>query len=254
MAEWHIGEIFSSIQGEGLYVGRRQLFVRLAGCSWSCVYCDSRDFRSFSPPYCRVEISPGSGRFRRVSNPLSADETIGHLKKLWTPDIHSVSLTGGEPLLSGEFLVELARACRENGFRTYLETNGCSSTAMERVLPYIDIASVDIKMPDHLAVPRVKWAEILGEELRCIELAAGGSVDVFAKMVIMSSTGESALNRVFHRLAPLGVPLVLQPVTGRGRVRPPSFERICRISEMASRSGIRETAIIPQVHRLMGVL
>lgn len=254
MAEGYVGEIFSSVQGEGLYVGRRQLFVRLAGCTWKCVYCDSRNFRRFKPPYCRVETSPGSGKFRSLTNPLSVEETVGHLKRLRTPDIHSVSLTGGEPLLSADFLAELAGACRREGLRTYLETNGCSSAAMERVLPHLDIASVDIKMPDHLAVPRLRWAGIFREELRCIELAVESSVEVFAKMVLLDTTGEAALRRVLPEIASLGVPLVLQPVTGRGRVRPPTFERLCRISEMASRYGIRETAIIPQVHRLMGAL
>jgi len=36
-----IAEIFSSIQGEGLYVGRRQIFIRFCGCNLNCRYCDT---------------------------------------------------------------------------------------------------------------------------------------------------------------------------------------------------------------------
>ena len=33
-----ISEIFSSVQGEGKYVGCRQLFIRLIGCNMDCPY------------------------------------------------------------------------------------------------------------------------------------------------------------------------------------------------------------------------
>ena len=36
-----VSEVFVSIQGEGLYVGLLQLFVRTAGCSQRCSYCDT---------------------------------------------------------------------------------------------------------------------------------------------------------------------------------------------------------------------
>ncbi len=36
-----ISEIFSSIQGEGLYLGKRHIFVRFFGCNMRCAYCDT---------------------------------------------------------------------------------------------------------------------------------------------------------------------------------------------------------------------
>ncbi|HPX77174.1 MAG TPA: 7-carboxy-7-deazaguanine synthase QueE, partial [Methanobacterium sp.] len=36
-----ISEIFSSIQGEGKLVGRRQVFIRFSGCNLTCNYCDT---------------------------------------------------------------------------------------------------------------------------------------------------------------------------------------------------------------------
>ena len=42
----YLSEVFSSIQGEGLYVGDRHLFVRFAGCNLNCQYCDTPDSRA----------------------------------------------------------------------------------------------------------------------------------------------------------------------------------------------------------------
>ena len=36
-----VKEIFASIQGEGPYVGYKQLFVRFCNCNLKCNYCDT---------------------------------------------------------------------------------------------------------------------------------------------------------------------------------------------------------------------
>jgi organic radical activating enzyme len=47
-----IKEIFTSIQGEGPYIGVKQLFVRFCGCNLMCEYCDtnydSKDSRIYT--------------------------------------------------------------------------------------------------------------------------------------------------------------------------------------------------------------
>ncbi|PLX95348.1 MAG: 7-carboxy-7-deazaguanine synthase QueE, partial [Desulfuromonas sp.] len=63
-------ELFSSIQGEGVFLGERQAFLRLAGCNLDCAYCDT----PFVPTsHCRVEETPGSGVFYDLPNPLSRE-------------------------------------------------------------------------------------------------------------------------------------------------------------------------------------
>lgn len=82
-------EVFSSIQGEGLLVGKRQIFIRFAGCNLNCSYCDTPESRD---PSCGEE--------------LSADQLQGMVENLVTPDFHSLSITGGEPLLYPDFIRE----------------------------------------------------------------------------------------------------------------------------------------------------
>ena len=120
-----ISEIFSSIQGEGVYAGQKQIFVRFSGCNLNCAYCDT-DFNSFQ---------------EYESNALySKIESFGG-------EIHSVSFTGGEPLLQKDFLKESLPLVKEGGYKTYLETNGTLPESLDELIENVDIVAMDIKLP-----------------------------------------------------------------------------------------------------------
>src|ERR1041385_8655413 len=50
----HLVEIFASVQGEGPWVGERQLFVRFLGCNLDCVYCDAPETKT-KQSHCRID-------------------------------------------------------------------------------------------------------------------------------------------------------------------------------------------------------
>lgn len=57
-----------------------------------------------------------------------------------------VTFSGGEPLMQGDFLVEVLKRCQEEGIHTTIETTLFASLDLiKRVLPYLDLIYVDLK-------------------------------------------------------------------------------------------------------------
>ena len=122
MSSANVIEIFSSIQGEGKYVGCRQIFVRLADCNLNCAYCDT-DFKRAE--FCKIETVAGSMIFREEKNPLDAAQVIEIIKSFsGEVPTQAVSFTGGEPLLHWQFIRDVANAIKNFGIKIFLETNG----------------------------------------------------------------------------------------------------------------------------------
>ena len=126
-------EIFDSIQGEGKYVGARQIFVRLAGCPLGCDYCDT--------DYAVKSTFKTDGTVYK--NPVDAEQLFDILFKhfLFT-DYHSISLTGGEPLLYPAFLREFAEI---SPAKLFLETSGHDPAGILEIAPYFDYLSINLK-------------------------------------------------------------------------------------------------------------
>ena len=239
-------EVFSSIQGEGLLVGCRQIFLRLAGCNLACAYCDT----PFQPSdNCRVEDGPGSGSFRSLSNPL-AEETLTSILHGWCagfPGIHhSISLTGGEPLVQAEVLTEWLPALRRL-LPTYLETNGTLPAALEPLLPHLDWIAMDVKLASVAGVP-VPWPE----HRRFLQLARRSNC--FVKTVVGEETALEEARQVAALVAECApdCELILQPVTRDGEIEMTS-RRLIDLQTAAARRHPR-IRVIPQTHRFIGLL
>ena len=143
--EGQLCEIFSSFQGEGLYVGERQIFLRFAGCNLSCQYCDSPQ-ALIVPKTFKIETIPGSRKCEQHNNPAGVEQLIDLVNSLDKPAgiHHSVSLTGGEPLLQVDFLKKLIPLIKR---KIYLETNGVLPDHLAEIIDLIDIIAFDIKLP-----------------------------------------------------------------------------------------------------------
>jgi len=242
-------EIFSSFQGEGPLIGRRQVFVRTAGCNLNCFYCDTPMSRR-DLEFCRVMDPSVPGHFRQAKNPVTSSWTMEEILALWTLGTHSVSITGGEPLCQPEFSEALAMGCAAEGLPVYFETNGFSQSRFSRLIDWIDFAAIDIKLPSHDACPLSEWRELIENELACIKGASRAGVATIVKAVILDSTSAEEVEMLCPRLEGLDITLVLQPASGKGK---PDPEKLMLLHKAASEH-LDEVVVIPQAHKMMGVL
>ena len=239
-------EIFSSIQGEGLYVGCRQVFVRLAGCNISCSYCDTQE--SFQTPLnAKAEVLPGVRSFRLMANPVPLDALVDAVTCLCRSPHHSVSITGGEPLLHPAAIRALS-AVRTAGAKIFLETNGTMPDALSEVIDAVDIVSMDIKLPEILS-GRQFWQE----HAKFLTIAA--TREVYVKIVLTGDTPQAEFLRAVKLIAGVdrNIPLVLQPVTPVHNIKAITAQSLLNWQSQALEE-LCTVRVIPQTHKLLGVL
>ncbi|MFZ5597250.1 MAG: 7-carboxy-7-deazaguanine synthase QueE [Bacillota bacterium] len=241
-----IREVFSSVQGEGPYIGRRQIFIRLGGCNLSCRYCDTE--KSVDERPCRVEAVPGKRVFSEVQNPVRARDLVSLVRERYPVDIHhSFSITGGEPLLQVDFLTDLLPALKNTGLPVFLETNGTLPEGLARVIGLVDIVSMDIKLPGTAGCPPL-W----DEHLRFLSIAR--KAEVFVKIVADDLSDILECKRAADLVAGVdsGVTFIIQPRTEAGRCML-SPGRALYLQALALER-LKDVRIIPQAHVMMGQL
>ncbi len=247
-----VSEIFSSAQGEGVNIGRRQLFVRFCECHRNCLYCDTPVKRSES---VAVERDPGSGIFESIPNPLSAEQLLDILNELNGPEAahDDLFITGGEPLLQADFLEAfLPEARKQLDLPVHLETTGDLPEPFVKIAGQIDHVLMDIKLPSvtgeaetwemHQAFLREVKAEEIGTTIKLVVSADTSEEDLAEAVELITATNTCA-----H--------VVLQPMTAALKTdRVPTAKQVLGWqSQMATALG-HSVRVIPQCHKLMGLL
>lgn len=216
-----IKEIFASIQGEGPYVGYKQLFIRFCNCNLKCNYCDT-EFSSNSDfeEYCPNELAEKVNEFK---------------------DVHSVSLTGGEPLLSVDFLKEFLPLVNK---KIYLETNATLCDKLLEIRPFVDIISADIKLESATGIKDAyKFHDKFFEACKGLE--------TFAKIVFNKNITDEEIEKCCKLGEKYQIELILQPEMIEDKMSVTS-DFCAQILDKFLKN-YENVRLIPQVHKFLDV-
>jgi len=251
-----VSELFSAIQGEAALVGERQVFVRLTGCNIRCTYCDQPEALERRPGPCRIEATAGRRDWSTESSPLAIERVVEAVGRLWQQvPHHSVSLTGGEPLLQGARVERLVGELAGRGWPVMLETNGTLVPPMRKLAGTVAYVSMDVKLRsvDGETVAPTTQSRFLAASLASgattwVKIVIGpdtdaGEFDAAVAMVAEASVGQSEPIEVF-----------LQPLTPFGAATAaPSPGQVLELHERALRLH-RRVRVVPQTHKAIGQL
>ncbi|MCX5685953.1 MAG: 7-carboxy-7-deazaguanine synthase QueE [Candidatus Omnitrophica bacterium] len=225
-------EIFSSIQGEGIFLGAKQIFVRFKRCNLTCAYCDEdldRKARRYSPLELMKEVKALEG----AKGPH-----------------HSISLTGGEPLLYAEFLRSFLKILRKNrNFRSYLETNGTLPYELAKVIDLVDIVAMDFKLPSSTG-ERPFWTE----HLEFLKIAS--KKKVFVKAIVTPNTVKNDVEKAIDLIKRMkkNIPFVLQPATPVGpHDKDVPKDALVGFLEIGLKHELANIRVIPQIHKILNM-
>ncbi|MEM8710747.1 MAG: 7-carboxy-7-deazaguanine synthase QueE [Planctomycetota bacterium] len=277
-------EVFASFQGEGLFVGEPQVFLRLAGCPLRCRWCDT--------PGSWALREAGTARIERDGEPAAREDRVASpfQAALWVASVEpgeprTVSITGGEPLIWPEFILALKPMLGSR--RVHLETAGAHPEALARVIEAIDHVSLDLKLPADMdepvefpsavserdgvseamahdeddgegpprpieeAAPRTPEEWTLARR-RCLDLVR--EHNACAKVVVSGGVPPRAYDELFEdvaRRAP-DIPVFVAPATPMNGVAAPEISDLVTVAENARDLGL-DVRVLPQVHRLLGI-
>ena len=265
----YIQEIFSSFQGEGSAFegscyGLRQIFVRFAGCplalgkegTTGCVWCDSPQAQREHPKQCSIETGAGSQQFTKKANPMIPKDVLDNIQQLTTKDLHSISLTGGEPLHQPKFLKEIILNLKQKKYKIFLETAYAENLQfLEEIARNIDFACVDIK--DKSAKATTKWEELVEREVKMCRILRDAGTKVFSKIVLSKSSKISDFELVAKLCGEVNIPMAIQLVspTKKSNAHSLTWDQLVNFTETAAKYLPPEKiGISAQVHKLLNIL
>ncbi|MGB9936666.1 MAG: 7-carboxy-7-deazaguanine synthase QueE [Methanobacterium sp.] len=228
----HINEVFSSIQGEGKLIGRRQIFVRFSGCNLECNYCDTPQ-----------------GKNPNAGSSFSIEELYNKVDNLITPDFHSISFTGGEPLLHADFIREFLETYN---FTSLLETNGSLPNQLNKIVDLIKYCSLDIKLPEHEA--SLDYEGLFKSELDSLNVLIDRGINTYCKVVVLPSTKvdmiSSIASKIRSEISDISkLSMVIQPADPLSQWE--EGRMLFEISESAGK--YMDVLTIPQVHKILRI-
>lgn len=229
-------EIFTSVEGEGILYGTKTLFVRLAGCPFTCFYCDTKE---------SLPLDSGN------------EYTIEEACKLIDSNLHNqtykVNFTGGDPLIQHEGVAELAKHVQSKRIPTYLESSCFDHARFNHVLPYIDIVKIEFKTKDSDFVDIKHYQRLIENAMNCLKSSVAEKKLTYIKIVVSSKTKQNdfsdLVQQIFESISSNQIGgFVIQPTYG---ISEPELDHLLILYDIVY-PYYKEVKVVPQLHKFIG--
>lgn len=166
-----------SIESMGLVDGPGiRTVIFLNGCALRCCFCHNPDTWSME-----------SGK---EMTPKELLTKILRFRPYFEKSGGGITVSGGEPLLQPEFLVEILKLCKENGIHTCLDTAGYGFGAYDEILSYTDLVLYDIKHYEP-AVYEKMTGQPIGRTLEFLDALKRSNTKLWIRQVIVPQMTDS---------------------------------------------------------------
>lgn len=229
-------EIFTSVEGEGILYGTKTLFVRLAGCPFTCFYCDTKE---------SLPIDSGTE--------YNLEEACKLIDTNLINQTYKVNFTGGDPLLQYQAVAELAKHIQTKKIPTYLESSCFDSKKFDYVLPYIDIVKIEFKTKDSEFIDSKHYEQLITNAMECLKLSVASKKITYIKIVVSSKTElndfTNLIQSIFNSISKNQIHgFVIQPTYG---IAEPSLDLLLKMYDIVY-PFYNEVKVVPQLHKFMG--
>jgi len=229
-------EIFTSVEGEGILYGTKTLFVRLAGCPFTCFYCDTKE-----------SLPLDSGKEYDIQEASRLIES--NLKK----QTYKVNFTGGDPLIQHEAVAELAKFVQSKKIPTYLESSCFDVDKFNHVLPFMDIIKIEFKTKDSEFVDSKHYERLIENALNCLKSSVLTKKTTYIKVVVSSKTElnefTNLVKNIFNSVSKNQIDgFIIQPTYG---IAEPSLELLLSLYDIVY-PYYNDVKVVPQLHKFIG--
>ncbi|MGG0776916.1 7-carboxy-7-deazaguanine synthase QueE [Bacillus rugosus] len=228
-------EIFGpTIQGEGMVIGQKTMFVRTAGCDYSCSWCDS----AFT----------WDGSAKKDIRWMAAEEIFAELKDIGGDAFSHVTISGGNPALLKQ-LDAFIELLKENNIRAALETQG---TVYQDWFTLIDDLTISPKPPSSKMVTNFQKLDHILTSLK-----ENNRQHAVSLKVVIFNDEDLEFAKTVHKRYP-GIPFYLQ--VGNDDVYTTDDQSLIAhllgkyealVDKVAGDAELNLVRVLPQLHTLL---
>ncbi|MFB5621364.1 MAG: 7-carboxy-7-deazaguanine synthase QueE [Candidatus Nitrosomaritimum yanchengensis] len=229
-------EIFTSVEGEGILYGTKTLFVRLAGCPFTCFYCDTKE---------SLPLDSGTE--------YDLNEACKLIDSNLKNQTYKVNFTGGDPLVQYQAVAELAKHVQSKKIPTYLESSCFDSKKFDYILPFIDIVKIEFKTKDSEFVDSKHYEKFIANTMDCLKSSVSSKKITYIKIVVSSKTNlndfSNLVTSIFNSISKNQIDgFVIQPTYG---IAEPSLDLLLKMYDIVY-PFYNEVKVVPQLHKFIG--